>query len=158
MKDQAKNTPIIKRLLEAGKCILGKSSNKKHPITLEIVKQLVTCPIIENVNPSDLRDITMFVIGFCGFLRCNEIVNIKRSDITFHENYVTIFLEKSKTDKYKEGANVYLAKLNNITCPHWRGIQKPQIFIQIRNLFLGQSLRQKLKTPLSQVCIGETKD
>lgn len=110
-------SPLIKKLLEASKRILGKPCNKKEPITSGTIKQLVTHFITENVILSDLRDVTMFVIGFCGFLRFNEIVNIKRSDIDFQINYVTIFLEKSKTDKYKEGNKVFLAETKSKACP-----------------------------------------
>ena len=110
-------SPMVKKLLEASKRILGKPCNKKEPITSGTIKQLVAHFITERVILPDLRDVTMFVIGFCGFLRFNEIVNIKRSDIEFNENYVTIFLEKSKTDKYKEGNTVFLAETKSKACP-----------------------------------------
>jgi integrase len=36
------------------------------------------------------------------FLRFSELVNLKRSDIQFHPTYMSLFIEKSKTDQHRE--------------------------------------------------------
>ena len=46
----------------------------------------------------------------------DELSNIKANNITFHEEYVDIFIEKSKTDCYRNGKNVLIAKLNTPQC------------------------------------------
>ena len=65
----------------------------------------------------DERTVTMCVIGYAGFLRFSEIVGIRGCNILFFELYVSIFIEKSKIDKYREGSYVIIAKSNTITCP-----------------------------------------
>jgi hypothetical protein len=42
--------------------------------------------------------------------------NIRANNITFHEEYVDIFIEKSKTDCYRNGKNVLITKLNTPQC------------------------------------------
>jgi hypothetical protein len=39
----------------------------------------------------------------------DELSNIKANNVTFHEEYVDIFIEKSKTDCYRNGKNVLIA-------------------------------------------------
>jgi hypothetical protein len=45
-----------------------------------------------------------------------ELSNSKANNITFHEEYVYIFIEKSKTDCYRNGKHVLIAKLNTPQC------------------------------------------
>ena len=65
----------------------------------------------------DLRILTICLLGYSGFLRFSEIVNIKRSDISFHDQHVSIFISRSKTDKYNQGSSVCIAKTGLKTCP-----------------------------------------
>ena len=59
----------------------------------------------------------MIILGFAGFLRYSEIADIKRHDVIFCPTYTKIFIEKSKTDIYRDGHWLYLAKLNSPLCP-----------------------------------------
>jgi hypothetical protein len=51
-----------------------------------------------------------------GFLRYNELSNIK-ANIAFHEDYVNIFIVKSKTDCSRNDKNVVISKLDSLQCP-----------------------------------------
>lgn len=51
------------------------------------------------------------------FLWCLELVQLKRSDICFCDNYMTLFIHNSKTDCYREGNNVIISWTDEITCP-----------------------------------------
>ena len=46
-----------------------------------------------------------------GFLRYSEVSNLRMSDIVIHDSYMAIFIEKSKTDIYRNRNWLYLAKL-----------------------------------------------
>jgi hypothetical protein len=50
--------------------------------------------------------------SYTGFLRYDELSNIKANNITVHEEYVDIFIEKKKTDCYRNGKMFLIAKLN----------------------------------------------
>ena len=42
---------------------------------------------------------------------------VKYSDIIFRKTYMKIFIEKSKTDNYRDGVWVVIAKTKRITLP-----------------------------------------
>ena len=52
-----------------------------------------------------------------GFLRFSKLSNLKRSDFILHNTHMSIFIEKSKTDIYRKGQSLHLAKLNSNFCP-----------------------------------------
>ena len=65
----------------------------------------------------DLRLLSICTLGFAGFLRYSELANIRRNNIIFRKKYIKVFIEKSKTYKFREGAWIFIAKTYNITCP-----------------------------------------
>jgi hypothetical protein len=65
----------------------------------------------------DLRIASMCLICYSGLLRFSELINLRRSDITFFLSYIKLFLVKSKTDIYREGRDVLVAKTGLPTCP-----------------------------------------
>jgi len=68
---------------------------------------------------SDLRTATICVAVFAGFLRFNELANLRCYDVKFcKDKYVELFIAKSKTDIYRNGNIVMLAKTGRITCPY----------------------------------------
>ena len=46
-----------------------------------------------------------------------ELSNLKRSDFILHNTHVSIFTEKSKSDIYRKGHWLHLAKLSSNLCP-----------------------------------------
>ena len=70
-----------------------------------------------NRTLKELRLLVICALSHTGFLRYDELSNIKANNITFHEEYVNIFIEKCKTDCYRNGKNVLIAKLNTPQCP-----------------------------------------
>lgn len=56
-------------------------------------------------------------MAFAGFLRSSELLNIRICDIVFYDSYMDIFMESSKTDKYRDGAWILIAKTNSKLCP-----------------------------------------
>ena len=59
----------------------------------------------------------MCVLGFTGFFRISELLNLKVKDITFEIEGMKIFIEKSKCDQLREGHVVHIAKLESEFCP-----------------------------------------
>ena len=65
-------------------------------------------------NILEIRDLTIIVLGFSGFLRLDEICSMWAKDIVFHNDYFTLQLPKSKTDQYQQGESILIAKsINN---------------------------------------------
>ena len=65
------------------------------------------------INLKDLRSICMFIVGFAGFYA----LNLKSHDILFHDTHVSLFIQKSKTDIYRDGSWVILSKTSSNLCP-----------------------------------------
>ena len=64
----------------------------------------------------DQRLLTIILIAFCGFMRFSEVPRLRLSDFVFSSTYVKVFIEKSKTDIYREGMWVYISASSKI-CP-----------------------------------------
>lgn len=104
-------------VLDGLKRILAKPTVKKSPITANMLQKLCTAYAGHNASLLDLRLCTMCLLGYAGFFRFSELVAIRRCDIEIHKSFVNIFIEKSKTDIYRQGAWVILASTGNQTCP-----------------------------------------
>ena len=84
----------------------------------------------EEASVKDLRIPAICSSGFAGFLRFNELSNIQPKHLTFCNGFVKIFVPGSKTDVYREGNYVYIAKLEGKYCPvTYVGILKRSIWI-----------------------------
>ena len=71
----------------------------------------LSCPV--------LRTAAICVTAFAGFLRCNELANLRCCDVKFcKDKYVELFVAKSKNDICRNGNVVMLAKTGHITCPY----------------------------------------
>ena len=57
------------------------------------------------------------LVSYGAFLRCDEAIKLRRSHIAFHKTYMSIFLESGKTDKYREGKTVLVARTNTSLDP-----------------------------------------
>ena len=70
-----------------------------------------------NASLSDLRTAAICVTAYAGFLRFNELAYLRCCDAKFRDNeYVELFIAKSKTDIYRNRNVVILAKTDHITC------------------------------------------
>ena len=110
------NSKLVVNVLEAAKRVLSKHTVKKEPITVQILTNLYERMYSEN-NLKNQRMICACLVAFSGFLRSSELLNIRISDIVFNVSYMAIFIECSKTDKYRDGAWVMIAKTGTKLCP-----------------------------------------
>ena len=163
LHDDPMDHPLPKAMLDVAKRRNKKLTTRKSPLTLEnltdIYTILNTVPTLTNVRCS-----TMILLGFMGFLRFDELSRIRYGDISFHETYLKIFIESSKTDKYRDGCWVHLAANNSKTCPVKNlkqylllaGLEHDDhyIFRGISKTKNGEKLRTK-NTPLSYTRVRE---
>lgn len=158
---------LVKLTFEGALRTLSKTSiNKKQPITSNIISKVFSAK--NNVaDLSHLRTRLLFVLGFAGFFRAGELCNTRRSDITFCDTHMEIKIRCSKTDVYRRGNIVYIAKTNSNLCP----VQCLQDYLSLAgmqlnsDLFIFRSLRYFKKSnthklarsnkSLSYTCIRE---
>ena len=128
---------IVSSMVSASQRILGKPKAKKEPITSEMLKALVTCKISDkSPSLSDLRTVALCLLGYAGLFRFSELFSIRACDIKFFPTYVSIFLESSKTDQFRDGAWVAVARSNQDTCP----VKALEQYIAAAKIDLGEDL------------------
>ena len=128
---------LVSNILESAKRKLAKPISKKEPITSELLDKMYT-RLFSDGNVKNQR-ICACLISYAGFLRSNELLNIKRCDILIYNTHMSIFIESSKTDKYRDGAWVVLSRTRRSLCPvenlsvthYGRTLKKIRIFIYL---------------------------
>lgn len=116
--DNPCHSSLVVSVLEGARRITSKPVTKKEPITPKILQRIVERYGSSRNSLPDIRISCMCLLSYAAFLRFSELVNIKRSDIAFYDDHFSLFISKSKTDKYKQGSNVIVSKTNNVTCPY----------------------------------------
>lgn len=107
---------FLQLILEGGTRILSKPVNKKEPITAEILQKVFNN--YEDLNNiKNLRICCLMLLGYAGFMRFSELANIKASNLTFQKSHLEIIIESSKTDVYRQGNTICIARTNTDLCP-----------------------------------------
>ena len=117
LRDNPCDDRLVKLCLEGSKRVLAKPVNKKLPITVEMLNKIVDRYGKDNANLSDLRICALCLLGFSGFFRYSELSNILMKDIKFFDTHVEINIQRSKTDIYRRGNKVFIAKTGKKLCP-----------------------------------------
>ena len=111
------NNAFVKNLHESAKRITGTKTVKKDAISSDLIIQLCDS-FVGNEDLLVVRDLCMITTAFAGFLRYDELSSIKCSDIFISDEYFKICLTKSKTDQYRSGQEVVVAKGTTSACPY----------------------------------------
>ncbi|CAG2256303.1 unnamed protein product [Mytilus edulis] len=104
-------------IIEGAKRILSKPVLKKEPITADHLQNVVNKIGSDRAHLPNVRICAMMLVGYAGFLRYNEIANLKMCNIKKINTYVSLNIESGKTDVYRRGNNVIISKTNLPTCP-----------------------------------------
>ena len=80
-------------------------------LTSEIIPKIVQA-YGTGTNLLDLRFVTMCLLRYTGFLRFDELVNVRRSDIFIQEMQIKLYMSKGDTDQLKLGSWEVIAKTN----------------------------------------------
>ena len=96
--------------------VTGKPVKQKEAISSNDIEKLVV-HFDSETNLLHKRFITMSLLSFAGFLRFDELVRIRRSDVEIDSVQVKLFIHSSKTDQTKKGCSVVIARTHKETCP-----------------------------------------
>ena len=58
----------------------------------------------------------MCLVAYMGFLRFDELSKIRKGHISFQSTHMTILIPSSKTDIYRDGNSVYIARISSRLC------------------------------------------
>ena len=92
---------------------------------------------------SSLRLAAICLISFAGFLRFDELANIRPCDLEISKDHLTIQIPCSKTDQLRQGSEVVVARTSSETCPE----AMLETYIQRGGIQMDSSL--KLFRPIS---------
>ena len=106
---------VVENVRSAAKRILGTAAvNRKEPISSDLIRKIVIQANLD--KPVDLCNVTIYLC-FTGFFRFDDISRIRRSDISFHEGFMVIQVQKSKNDQLRKGNEVVISELSSSACP-----------------------------------------
>ena len=63
-------------------------------MSIEIIKEIISAA--ELSNTLQLRNICLYVLCYAGFFRSEEVLSIRRSHMTFHDDYMVIEVKRVK--------------------------------------------------------------
>ena len=108
--------PLVRATLEGLQRTLAKPVVKKEPITVEMLEVMVR-DANSSGSLSDLRLITACLLGFLGFLRFNELINLRPCDCSISGEMLKVCIWQSKTDQLHQGSELLIARTKSSTCP-----------------------------------------
>ena len=107
---------FVKATLEGLQRSLAKPVVKKEPITVETLEAIVQ-DAEGSRTLTDLCLATTCLLGFSGFLRFSELINLRSCDFKMAEEMMMIKFRHSKTDLWRQGDEVVVARTANKTYP-----------------------------------------
>ena len=107
-------SPFVRTVLAGLQRQLAKPITKKEPVTVAMLAAMVQS---SDGSLADLRLMAMALLAFSAFLRCDELIKLRVCDVTFAAEHMAISLPKSKTDQYREGSTVMVARSGTQICP-----------------------------------------
>lgn len=108
---------FVKGMLDAAKRLRSQPVKRKDVINSEMLVELCD-QYIGSSDVVDIRDLAMILTGYTGFLRFDEISKLKCNDVTFQDDHFTLTITSSKTDKFRAGNKVLIAKGHTSACAY----------------------------------------
>ena len=95
---------------------LARPKVRKEPVTADMLRAMVDS-VGQEPSLSDVRLLAVCLVAFAGFMRCDELLKLHCSDVAFGTESMTITIVSSKTDQYREGSSLVIARTGTLTCP-----------------------------------------
>lgn len=96
--------------------VAGKSAKK--PLLASHCRRLFEFWLFGSAaNLHTLMKLTAVILCYVAFLRCSDLLAIQWQEIRFLPTHMELFLEKSKTDQYREGRWVLVSRVGGPFCP-----------------------------------------
>ena len=115
-KPSPASSPFVQTVVEGMKRELAMPVHKKLPFTVEMLNAIVV-NTKQHCSLANLRLASACLLAFAGFLRFDELANIKVTDLTLGPQHLTIQIPQSKTDQLRQGCEVVISRTGSATCP-----------------------------------------
>ena len=108
---------LVKQLVSSAHRMLGSLAvNRKLPLLRSYLKMLIEKYKFASMD--FLQILTLITLGFVGFLRWDDLINLNISDLSLCDNHLAIFfLEKPKNDQFREGSWIFIHRSGSFYCP-----------------------------------------
>ena len=109
-------SPLVRMTLAGLKRQLANPKCKKEPVTPDMLRRMAD----DMGHPPTLTEsrlMAMCCLAFAAFLRYDELAKLRCSDVQFHEDHMVVSIASSKTDQYRQGASVVVARSGSNICP-----------------------------------------
>lgn len=110
------SAPLLSTAREGLGRKLAKPVLKKQPVSASMLREMVEA-LGQGPSLSEVRLVAMALLAYAGFLRYNEIAGLRCCDVSFRVGYMSIHIVSSKTDQFRDGADVVIAETGAVTCP-----------------------------------------
>jgi len=104
---------FVRATLDGLRRSLARPVVKKEPATVEMLEAIVDDGE-KSGSLSDLRLATASLLGFAGFMRTAEVLELGPCDIVISEEIMKVCITSSKTDQLRQGDEVLLARLGHV--------------------------------------------
>ena len=88
----------------------------KNAVTTDMMSTLVKS-LGDVPSLTDVRLVAACPLAFSAFLRYDELAKLRCCDVTFSPLRMAVHITSSKTDQYRQGDNVLVARTGSATCP-----------------------------------------
>lgn len=152
-KTDPTSNSFVKNLVDSAKRSVKMPVKKKDPVTSDILKKLCTIHQFSK-DLYIVRDLAMILLCFSGFLRFNELSQLRCDDIVVKDTYLVIRIKKSKTDQYRAGDEILVSKGLSLACPYTMFLRYVDLALidLSSDMFLFRSIyRSKRKCALIKV-------
>lgn len=110
--------PLCDLVRELSRRKLQGKQLERDPIEAADMRALIDMFAAPTANLRDLMHVTVFALMYSAFLRFDDAsqICVHHEMLVFNEDHVQVFLPKSKTDQYMDGAWVVVAKTKGKYC------------------------------------------
>ena len=141
--------PAYDTILQGVRSINAAPVTHKKPLSADMIMRMRESMRIEdgsNLLP-DFCLLLYIVLSYAGFLRFDEATHIRRGDVTLHKSQLELVIPKSKTDQFRSGKSLVIARTGTPLCPvkmirkyfYWAGISQDDNRYIFRNVFFHKN-------------------
>ena len=129
---------FVQQVLQAALRVLSRRVKRKRPLSLSQVKLLFAKHDRPGASLTTLQSLLFIILGFSGFMRWNDLSNVKVENIRLGQSHMSIFLPMRKNDQFREGGVLNFWRSGRPTCP----VSMMERFLARSQISSGYLLRQ----------------
>ena len=108
--------PFVHMVLDGLQRKLAKPKVRKEPVTRDMISALVKSIGIAS-SLADVRLVAACLLAISAFLCYDEMSKLRCCDITFSPQRMAVRVASSKSDQYRQGDSVIVARTGSFACP-----------------------------------------